>query len=145
MPSKKTALSQLNKLVGTWRTRGTMLSGPDSGKPSSGSDIYKWLPGNTFLQHTWNVRMPDGQRRGIEILGFDPERKTIYAHAYDADGSLTSSRVAFHGNTFQIVDDQMSFKGRIDKSGTSMSGTWSTTDNADPIMEVNFTAAGRKV
>lgn len=123
---------------------GTMLGGPDIGKPFSGSDLYRWLPGKTFLQHTWNVRMPDGLHRGVEIFGFDPESKTIYAHAYDADGSLTTSRVAFRGNRFRIAADELSFEGRIDGSGRSMAGIWSTTGDAEPVMEVDFTFAGRK-
>lgn len=117
-----------------------MLSGPDNGKTFAGYDIYKWLLGNRFLQHTWNVRMPDGLHRGIEIFGFDPGRRIIFAHAYDANGSLVSSQVAFRGNRIRIVSDQSSFEGLLDRSGSSIAGVWFTTEGAQPVMEVSLTS-----
>ena len=78
MVTRKVALRQLNKLVGSWQTSVTVLAGPDSGKPISGFNSYKWLPGEMFLQHTWNVRIPDGLHRGVEIYNYDPDLQTIY-------------------------------------------------------------------
>lgn len=144
MPSKRVALRQLDKLAGGWRTRGVMRAGPDKGKSFSGADRYMWLPGGNFLQHTWNVRMPDGLHRGVEILGFDSDSKTIFAHAYDADGSLTVSQIAFRGSTIRILGARLSFRGRFDGTGTAVTGTWSTTDDAEPAMDVNLTSVGRK-
>lgn len=145
MPSKSIALSQLNKLVGSWETSGTMLSGPDSGKTFSGSDTYQWLPGNTFMQHRWDVLMPDGPHRGIEIFGFHPEDQAIFAHAYDSDGSFSSSRVMFRGSQFLIETDALRFEGALDGSGRSMTGTWSTVDNGELVMEVTFTSSASVV
>lgn len=145
MPSKKTALTQLDKLVGRWQTKGTMLSGPDSGKAFSGSDIYKWLAGGGFLQHTWSVRMPDGAHRGLEIFGYDPSRKGIFAHAYDADGTFTPSAISFRGSKFVIGGALLSFRGGFSKSGDALTGIWSTTDGAVPVMELTLRRNGRKV
>jgi hypothetical protein len=145
MPARKFALSQLNKLVGSWRTSGTVLAGPDSGKPFSGSDTYKWLPGGMFLQHTWNVKMPDGLHRGVEIFGYDSDKKTLFAHAYDADGTLTLSLISIQDRRFAVEGGQLNFEGSFSSDGDALTGTWATTEGADPVMKLSLKRKVRKV
>lgn len=143
MTTRANALRQLERFVGRWRTTGVLFDGPDAGRRFSGSDVYRWLPGDSFLQHTWNVRMPDGHHRGLELFGFDPETAGIFAHAYDADGTFTASRIAFRGRAFTITGDALSFAGRFSADGDAMSGQWSTTEGAHPVMQVDFVRRSR--
>ncbi len=138
MPIPSRFTRQLDRLVGRWRTTGTMLAGPDAGRSFSGSDVYRWLPGSTFLEHTWRVRMPDSPHRGVEIFGLAADRRSLFAHAYDADGSFTASSIAFRGRTLLIHGPELSFEGRFSADGDAMTGQWSTTADASPVMTVNF-------
>lgn len=133
-----TASNQLARLVGKWRTTGKMLGGPDADKTFSGSDIYRWLPGERFLQHIWNVRMPEGRRRGVEIFGHDASGGRIFAHAYDADGSFTPSEVTFRDRQLFIRSEHLSFEGTIAANRAFISGRWSTATGATPVMDVRL-------
>lgn len=147
MPDPKTTLEQLARLAGSWRTTGRMRLGASAGLSFAGSDRYHWLPGGVFLQHGWKVRMPDGLHQGLEILGFDPAARGTFAHAYDADGSVTLSTLRFRGDALHIAGPQLVFKGRFDGDGSMLSGTWSTTADGTPVMDVTLrrvaAAAGR--
>jgi hypothetical protein len=145
MPTRKVALRQLNKLVGSWQTSVTVLAGPDSGKPISGFDSYKWLLGEMFLQHTWNVRIPDDLHRGVEIYSYDPDLQTIFAHAYNADGTLTPSLISIQGRRFVIEGGQLSFEGSFSTDGDTLTGTWSTKEGAAPIMKLTLRRKAGKV
>ena len=142
MRTRTIALRRLRMLEGQWRTTGRMLCGDHAGKRFAGSDRYRWLPGGMFLQHTWNVRMPDGIHRGLEILGFDPDAGVVFAHAYDADGSLTSSQLGFHGNAFRISGGALAFEGRVSATGDSIAGTWSAAEDGTPVMDVQLRRRG---
>lgn len=144
MPSRNVALRQLGRLAGSWKTCGRLLAGEHTGSIFTGADNYRWLPGLQFLQHRWRVRMPDGLHQGIEILGYDTQGKTIFAHAYDGDGSFTASHVRLRGNGLWIVSDQLSFAGCFDNAGTMLSGIWSSSAGAAPVMEVMLRAAAAR-
>jgi hypothetical protein len=89
--------------------------------------------------------MPDGLHRGIEILGYDSAKKTISAHAYDANGTLTLSIISIEGRRLFIEGEQLSFEGSFSRDGDELTGTWSTTEGGTPIMKLTLRRKAGKV
>lgn len=136
--NRATALKKLATLAGTWHTTGVMLSGPAAGKQFKGTDRYEWNRSKTFLLHTWRVKMPEGMQAGIELFGFDPIRKEIFAHAYDESGTFTPSSVVFNRGKFIIRGPELYFIGSLSENGQFISGRWLTTQDDQPVMQIEL-------
>jgi hypothetical protein len=77
LPQPNPDLKGLDRLVGTWNTKGEIKASPygPAGK-IIGTDTYEWLPGGFFLVHRVDVRMGDQKNESIEIIGYDALSKT---------------------------------------------------------------------
>lgn len=79
---------RLDAFVGTWHTEGELKarsSGP--AVKFHATDTCEWLPGGFFLVHRWDAHMPDGEFKGVEIIGYDASSQTYPMHAFDSWGN----------------------------------------------------------
>jgi hypothetical protein len=92
---------KLNAFIGKWRTFGNLYDngGQEIGKVEA-NDIYEWLPGNYAVIHHVESKMQQLTIHGIEILGYDPSKKTYFAPFFDNQGSVGSEEVQVNGNTW---------------------------------------------
>lgn len=82
-------------LIGTWRTRGTVLD--EDGTEIAGvdgTDEYRWL-GDAWVIHHVDVRIGDDAVRQLEMIGpRDPASGVHPTHAYDGLGGGTETSTA---------------------------------------------------
>ncbi len=78
-PPSTSALHTLDRLVGTWA-----LDGPGS----SGTVRYSWFEGDAFLVQHIDLTGDDGDTRGVEYIGWDPETQTLRSHFFGSSGEI---------------------------------------------------------
>jgi len=141
-----TAHKHLERLRGTWSTRGEMLKSNVAGKTFRGKDTYAWLPGDKFLLHSWNVQMPDGRKKGIEVIGFDRKTRGITSHSFDSDGNASRMKVQVRGDEYRLLGDVVRFSGRFNPDGTELGGLWELKGKKgwEPWMQVTLTTRRRR-
>ena len=68
---------RLGAFVGNWTFAGEMKPGPmGPGGKITGTDRIQWMPGNFFLERRFEGTGPMGKISGLEIMGYDPVKKT---------------------------------------------------------------------
>jgi len=83
----------LDVFIGRWINQGR-TTGPDT--PSVDivtSDVYEWAPGGFFVLHAAYGRIGDVDVGGIEVIGYDPERRAYRSEFFDSHGSATTSEL----------------------------------------------------
>jgi hypothetical protein len=96
-------LSQNKKLeafLGQWRTAGEIYENDRVTGQVDAIDTYEWLPGEYAMIHYADSKMGDIKIHGIEIIGYDPSRKTYFAPFYDDQGSTGWEELRFENNTW---------------------------------------------
>lgn len=82
---------RLEVLVGKWMTEGETI--PSEGAPAMkilASDVYEWVPGGFFILHTAYGRVGSIEVGGVEMIGYDAERKNYRVTFFDSQGNQTS-------------------------------------------------------
>jgi hypothetical protein len=92
---------RLAPFVGSWTFVGDMKPGPmGQGGKMTGTDQVQWLPGNFFIERRFEGTDPMGKSSGLEIIGYDPVKKTYAFTFVDSMGSMTSGTMTVNGNTW---------------------------------------------
>jgi hypothetical protein len=105
-------LERLNSFVGVWETVGT-ITGDPSGEPMpfTAIDTYEWLPGGYFLLHRFDANMPDGNVKGIEIIGYRQEDNSYQMHSYDSLGNVSVAEARFEAGVWTFIGPSLRFSG----------------------------------
>jgi len=90
-----------------------------------------WLPGGFFLLIHGSFKYPDGEDRWLEVLGYDPVKKTHVGYVFDYNGDSEIYTMTFKDRTlleraqdwrheWNFSPDGMSvtMKGEREKDGT---------------------------
>lgn len=126
-PHPHAALTQLDRLVGTWR-----VFDPSGADATSGQIAYEWLPGGFYLLH--HVDLQESQ--GMELIGYDAASQSLKAHYFEGNtGQLLEYTYALTGTTLTISFDKMDgqevsgqFVGTFSDNDT-FSGRWEWEEN----------------
>jgi hypothetical protein len=139
------ASTELERLVGTWRTRGEVV-GADGATAAGieGTDSYELLSPDVVV-HRADVRLGAERVKVLEVLGpFDPIRGVYPSRSYDADGRVSEStaRVDARGVwRFSLHDAKATLW--IGADGRTMRAEWLRSDDGRitwrPWMHVRFT------
>jgi hypothetical protein len=115
----------LNAFVGAWDTEGEMSTDrPGHPVRFKATDSYEWLPGGHFLLHRFDANMPDGDVRGIEIIGYDQENKRYFMHSFDSSGNMGVMQAHVEHDTWRFVGEYMRFTGGFRENGNAFAGLW---------------------
>jgi hypothetical protein len=126
LPTPDPALKRLDRFVGTWDAKGRTLGADEDNV--TGRLRFEWLPGGFFLQQRIELNFVGYEIRGLEVIGYEPERgvfpSTVYssmvgvplAYEYDVQGDDVTIRTEFAGGA--------TFRGRFGPDGDSFSGGW---------------------
>ncbi len=87
-------------------------------------DTYEWLPGGFFLIHRWDAHMPDGDTKGVEIIGYDASRKTYPMHSFDDQGNHSVMQATVDGDTWRFTGESARFAGGFRDGGRTFAGLW---------------------
>lgn len=144
MAKQTAATSELDRLtpfVGLWNTEGKMMSSP-SGQPArfKATDTYEWLPGGYFLIHRFDADMPDGNIKGIEIIGYNEEGKSFPVYSFDSTGRSSVMQARVEKDIWTFTGESIRFTGGFRHDGKAFAGIWElrSDDGASwrPWMEV---------
>lgn len=139
---------RLDAFVGIWKTEGEIrasASGPAA--RFRATDTYEWLPGGFFLVHRFEAQMPDGETQGIEIIGYDAERKTYPMHSFDSQGNASVMQASVEDGTWIFTGEALRFTGSFQDGGNTITGLWEQRSDDGgqwlPWLDVKLTKAGR--
>ena len=92
---------KLHVFLGRWHTLGDIYDaeGNVTGKVDA-IDTYEWLPGEYAMIHYIKSKMGETQIEGIEIIGYNPDRKKYFAPFYDNQGSAGWEELEVEGDAW---------------------------------------------
>lgn len=125
MENKHTALAPLHRLIGEWRTEGTVFSA--EGKPEmtvKGTDTYQWLPGDYFVLHIADVLMGDNKSYTHEIIGHDAKAGDFTMQYFNNAGESGMMTATVKDEQWEILGDALRFRGGFSENDTVFSGIW---------------------
>lgn len=137
---------RLDAFVGTWNTEGQVRA--SSSGPAvriAAIDTYQWLEGGFFLLHRWDAQMPDGNTKGIEVIGYDAASKTYPMHSFDNLGNVAVMHASVDGNRWTFTGESVRYTGGFSDDGKTFAGLWErrSDDGASwsPWMDVTLRKA----
>lgn len=142
--TESNGLERLNSFVGTWKTNG-IVKGDPSAPPAhfTALDTYEWLPGGHFLLHRFDADMPEGNVKGIEVIGFRKEDDSYPMRSYDSLGNESVMEGRFEAGVWRFVGQTVRFSGAFRDNGNVFAGAWEMRpDEASawrPWMDVTLT------
>jgi len=118
-------LERLNVFVGTWKTEGEMRSTPSAKHVGfTAADTYEWLPGGYFLMHRFDADMPDGNVKGIEVIGYSPESMTYPMYSFDSMGNMSIMQASVEGIKWAFTGEDIRFTGGFRDDAKIFAGFW---------------------
>ncbi|MFC7546726.1 DUF1579 family protein [Plantactinospora sp. GCM10030261] len=132
--ARSTTLARLEPLVGTWRSRGRTMPGPDDpGTEIDGTDAYEWF-GDGFLMHRVDVRMGDAKIEVIELIGdHDPASGGYPMYAFDSQGAVGRMRATVTDDgVWTFADDSTRATLTIKADRSAMAARWQRRDAGGP-------------
>ena len=114
----------MTRLVGTWRTEGTIVDGVSPGHAGAGYDIYEWFPGDAHLVHRVDVAIFGKRQESLELLTPRGDGSGVVDQvSFAADGTVEKSLGRFSADRYVIdaggARATLSFDGE-----RSMRATW---------------------
>jgi hypothetical protein len=92
---------KLNVFLGRWHTTGEISATASTlAAKVDAIDLYERYPGEFFLVHHADGKVGDDTIKSIEIMCYDPERKSYFAYFFDSTGGYGQENVRLDGNTW---------------------------------------------
>lgn len=113
--------SNFKRLIGTWRTEGTVLT--DNSK-IIGTDSYEFILDGNCILHKADVKMGDEKSETFEIISIDNVSDKVKMQHYNSKGESGVMTNFFTGNNYKIEGDKIKFVGTIDNDNTKLTGKW---------------------
>lgn len=131
------ALKSLERLVGTWKA-----TDPSGAGAIDGVTTFEWMEGGNFLlQH-----VDFGDSKGIEIIGFDEESKSLRSHYFDGSGKILEYTYELHDDTLTVSINMPRAKGqfiaKFSDNGDAYTGSWDWTQEG---VKKNYDATMTKI
>ena len=124
------ALKRLENLVGTWKLTGRTLSSQEDN--ISGWTTFEWMPGGFFLRVIGEMTFQGFAMQSLEIIAYDPERKTFPASVYSSmSGTVLSYAWDVQGNTVIHTGLGATYTGRFSEDGNMLIGGWRPDEGAE--------------
>jgi Protein of unknown function (DUF1579) len=141
---KTPELQRFAALVGTWHTTGSMMKSPmGPGGKMEGTTTCSWFEGGFFLECHSDDSGAMGKNRGIEMFGYDANKKTYTYSAFASNGMHQESRGKVEGNTWTWTSEEnmggKKMKGRfvvIEESPDKNTMSWSISPDGKTWSEL---------
>ena len=136
---------QLNVFIGRWITEGHTVASPEA--PSAeitASDVYEWAPGGVFILHTAYGRIGEVAVGGIEIIGYDAEKKCFRTYFFDSQGNVSSQELTFSDGSWHWRGPHVRCTGRFRADGKQIAALHERSDDGvswTPTMDITITKA----
>jgi len=110
-------------LVGAWKLKGRTLNANEDN--ITGWTTFEWMPGGFFLQAVGEITFRGSSMQSLEIIAYDPERKTFPSRVYSSmSGTVLSYEWDVQGNTVIHAGLGSKYTGTFSEDGTILSGGW---------------------
>ncbi len=127
---KKIAESSFKRLVGVWKTSGSIRS--EAGERRiHGIDSYELILDGHCLLHKADVRLGDEKSETLEIIRLDSSSDTAQMHYFNGKGEGGVMTGSIIGNEFKIEGESLMFAGTINPENTYITGRWSVREEKD--------------
>lgn len=138
------ALGLLEKLVGTWELKGRTLDSKEDN--ISGWSTFEWLPGGFFLKMFSEIAFHGARMQSLEIIAYDPERKTFPASVYSSmSGTVLSYEWDVQDNTVIHSGLGATYTGTFSEDGNLLIGGWRPDEGMESTDGNTYDAAMRRV
>jgi len=122
-PTPDPALGRLERLVGTWELKGRTFSSQEDN--ITGWTTFEWMPGKFFLKAVGEITFHGSRMQSLEIIAYDPERKTFPASVYSSmSGNVLSHEWDIQGNTVIHSGLGATYTGTFSEDGKMLIGGW---------------------
>ena len=119
----KIATSSFKRLIGVWKTEGTILNAKENSS-LVGTDSYELILDGNFILHKADVKMGNKKSETFELISVDNSNergKMQYYNSKAERGEMTCSLI---NNDFNIEGDKLKFEGIINDENTTLVGIW---------------------
>ncbi len=112
MPKPGPEVKKLDYFAGTWKMDGDTKPSPyGPGGKTSGTDHNEWMPGGFFLVTHSEFKTPEGDAKGLAIMGYKADDKLYTYHEFDNTGETISATGTVEGDTWTwLSEDKMGGK-----------------------------------
>lgn len=138
---KKIEHSNFIRLIGVWKTIGTVKTGKDT-IALIGIDTYEFILDGHFILHKADVKMGHERSETFEIIKPDNAFDKATMHYFNTKGEEGIMHSSLINNAFEMEGNSLKFIGTINKENTKIIGKWYTklendtwTDFIDLILE----------
>jgi hypothetical protein len=89
---------KLDVFIGKWRTTGDIYGndGEVIGRVDA-TDTYEWIDGKYAVMHSIESQMGEVKIHGIEMIGYDSERRAYFVSFFDNQGSVGWEELRMEG------------------------------------------------
>jgi hypothetical protein len=144
MPAPSPEIQRLASFVGAWHTTGDMQKSPmGPGGKMEGTTTCSWFEGGFFLECHSDDSGAMGKSRGIEMFGYDANKKTYTYSAFASIGMHEESRGTVEGNKWTWTSEEnmggKKMKGRfivIEESPDKNTLSWSISPDGKTWSEL---------
>lgn len=102
VPAAYEHLKAIEWLVGSWSTQQPSNAGPDNASHISVNTTCQWTANKSFLTRTFSTHTQQLELQGTEIIGWDPQAKSIRSWLFESTGGFTESVWKQDGNKWTI-------------------------------------------
>jgi uncharacterized protein (TIGR02246 family) len=120
LPATYEHLKTLEWLVGNWSTQEASGAESDKTKRITINSNCKWTENKSFLTRTFDTRMQLIELHGFEIIGWDPQTKSIRSWLFESSGGFTQSTWKQDGKKWEIEMKGVLADGKTVSASTTM-------------------------
>ncbi len=102
LPASYEHLKALEWLVGSWSTQAPSSAEPDKTSQISINSTCQWTANKSFLTRTLDTHVGQLELQGTEVIGWDPQAKSIRSWLFESTGGFTESTWRPEGNQWII-------------------------------------------
>ena len=144
MSTPDPALGRLEKLVGTWELTGRTLSSKEDN--ITGWTTFEWMPGGFFLQAVGEINFKGFIMQSLEVIAYDPERKTFPSSVYSSmSGTVLSYEWDVQGNIVIHSGLGATYTGTFSEDGNMLIGGWRPNEGTESTDGATYDATMRRV
>lgn len=115
--------SNFQKLVGVWKTKGTITSGKNNLK-LIGTDTYELILNGNYILHKADVKIGNERSETLEIITFDNSSEKAIMQYFNTKGEEGKMRSSIINNEFKIKGKGLKFHGAFNEENTIINGNW---------------------
>jgi uncharacterized protein (TIGR02246 family) len=120
LPASHEHLRTLEWLVGSWSTQAAAAAESDKAARISINSSCQWTENKSFLTRSFDTHMQLIELHGFEIIGWDPQTKSIRSWLFESSGGFTQSAWKQDGKKWTIEMKGVLADGETVSSSTTL-------------------------